>query len=338
MTPLFSPYHSLFVSGEAAAATESGMAGLMSAAATPSCVAVPTNATTPFRLPPPPPALANLPETSVWLEMGRLASLTDAVNLGQGFPDWSPPNFLVNAAEQPSDALDPLRHQYARPRGDLSLVETIAQQYSPRIFPPRLEQLGSAPAKKARTINPVSEVLVTVGASHALSLAISAIVGPGDEALLIEPAFDLYTGAVLVAGAKPVYVPLRMQPKPEIGDSDQFSCSSEFTLDMDELNAAISPRTRLLVLNSPHNPTGKVFSRDELTAIAKVVEKHPSLVVVSDEVYEHMTYNPELPHLSFASLSEDCFERSITMYVLFKLCTHLLILPSLAHLPPCHLC
>jgi kynurenine---oxoglutarate transaminase / cysteine-S-conjugate beta-lyase / glutamine---phenylpyruvate transaminase len=175
--------------------------------------------------------------------MTPLAGLTDSLNLGQGFPDWSPPSFLLratDAAGADAAAASPLLHQYAPSKGDPQLVRTIAAQYSPRLFP-----------SSARTIDPLSEVLVTVGASQALSLGISALCGPGDEAVLIEPAFDCYTGAVLVAGATPVYVPLRPR-----GGAPTRS-SADFTLDMRELADAITPRTRLLVLNTPHNPTGK---------------------------------------------------------------------------------
>jgi aspartate/methionine/tyrosine aminotransferase len=233
--------------------------------------------------------------------MTPLADLTGSLNLGQGFPDWSPPSFLLDAVDAPppgTPAAEPLLHQYSRSKGDPLLVRTIAEQYSPRLFP-------SAP----HAIDPLANVLVTVGASHALSLGIGALCGPGDEAVLIEPAFDCYTGAVLVAGATPVYVPLR--PRPGVATRT----SADFKLDVHELAAAMTPRTRLLVLNSPHNPTGKVFSRGELQAIARVLDDWPHVAVLSDEVYEHMTFNPELPHVSFASLSEDAFARTISMYV-----------------------
>lgn len=259
----------------------------------------------PFRLAAPPLALSKLPETSVWLEMTPLADLTRSLNLGQGFPDWSPPSFLLDAVDSPPQGIpsvQPMLHQYSRSKGDPQLVSVIADQYSPRLFPNR-----DPAASKSHAINPLSEVLVTVGASHALSLGIGALCGPGDEAVLIEPAFDCYSGAVLVAGATPVYVPLR--PRPD----RPTRISSDFKLDMRELAGAMSPRTRLLVLNSPHNPTGKVFSREEYQAIADILAEWPHVAVLSDEVYEHMTFNPELPHISFASLSQDCFERTVSM-------------------------
>jgi aspartate/methionine/tyrosine aminotransferase len=151
-------------------------------------------------------------------------------------------------------------------------------------------------------------VLVTAGASHALSLAISALAGPGDNVVLIEPAFDVYSGAVLSAGASPVYVPMKCRHPGLPAKS-----SADFVIDMDELAAAFDDRTRAIVLNSPHNPTGKVFSASEMQEIARIVKAHPHCVVISDEVYEHMTYNDQLPHIPFASLSPDMYDRTVSV-------------------------
>jgi kynurenine--oxoglutarate transaminase/cysteine-S-conjugate beta-lyase/glutamine--phenylpyruvate transaminase len=166
---------------------------------------------------------------------------------------------------------------------------------------PRSESLSVIDAK--------SEVLVTVGASHALSLAIAALSGPGDEVVLIEPAFDIYTGAVLTSGASPVYVPMKCR----LGRETPARTSADFIIDPDELAAAFSEKTRLLVLNSPHNPTGKVFSREELHEIARVVDSHPHCIVISDEVYEHLTFNDDLPHIPFVSISPTLYDRTVTV-------------------------
>lgn len=225
---------------------------------------------------------------SVWLEFSPLARLTSSINLGQGAPGWSPPSFLTDALEKA--ARSETHSQYSRSAGAPELVREIARIYAPKITPPSLQPL----------INPEKQVLVTVGASQALSLACTALLDPGDEALLIEPAFDIYTGAVRLAGAKPVSVPLR-------------PLDGSLHLDLNELSEALSSRTRLLILNSPHNPTGKVFSRNELRGIADVLdERAPSCVVLSDEVYEHLVFGRE--HVPFASVSRTAYQRTLSIY------------------------
>lgn len=128
--------------------------------------------------------------------------------------------------------------------------------------------------------------------------------------MLIEPAFDIYTGAVRMAGATPVYVPLRVHPRA----GDLHLSSKDLVVDMDELAACLSKSTRLLILNSPHNPTGKVFSRAEMLAIANILdERAPHCVVLSDEVYEHIVFST-CTHIPFASVSRSAFERTISVY------------------------
>lgn len=258
----------------------------MQASPTPAADVASSSTPKPFALPPPPPSVAALPTTSVWLETAPLSSLTSSINLGQGFPDWSPPSFLLS---KPSPTA--LNHQYARPAGDATLTTAIAAKYSPTL---------------SHALNSLSNILVTVGASHALALALSALAPPGAEVILLEPAFDLYTNAVLACGARPVYVPLRLRPP--------AASSKDIVLDVADLAAAFSEKTRVLVLNTPHNPTGKVFSRAELLAIERVLASWPHVVVISDEVYEHMTFDPALPHVPFASLSDDAFSRTVSIY------------------------
>jgi len=242
------------------------------------------------------PAVVNLPaepfvpaarlqgsdKPTVWGEFGALAVETGATNLGQGFPDWQPPDFVV---EEVQKALREGYHQYTRPAGHPQLVEVLAQRYS--------KHMG-------RTIDPMSEVATTVGASQALYMSLQALIDPGDEVVLLEPAFDLYYGQVRIAGGKAV--PVALQPD---------ESGLRYTLDPERLEAAITPRTKVLVLNSPHNPTGKTFSAAEMAQVAEVVRRHPRLLVISDEVYKYTVYSGE-PHQHFAALP-GMFERTLTV-------------------------
>ena len=228
--------------------------------------------------------LAGTGNPTVWSEFGELSvSLgPGAVNLGQGFPDWQPPAFVV---QQAFEALSEGQNQYTRPAGHPALVEVLAQRYS-RHF--------------GRSLDALSEVTVTVGASQALYLTLQALVNPGDEVLLLEPAFDLYYGQVKLTGAS--VVPVALAFDDGIG---------EWRLDAAALDAAVTPRTKLLIFNSPHNPTGKVFSRGEMEAIAAVVARHPHLLVISDEVYKYIVHSGG-EHIHFASLP-GMFERTVTL-------------------------
>jgi len=219
---------------------------------------------------------------TMWSEFGQLAVETGAVNLGQGFPDWQPPKFVVEAAHQ---ALRDGFHQYTRPAGHPPLVEVLAKRYS---------------AHLQRSIDPMTEVTVTVGASQALYVTLQALVNPGDDVVLLEPAFDLYYGQIRLAGGRAVPVPLAVDEE-----------AHRWSLDVSKLEAAITPRTKLLVLNSPHNPTGKTFNDDEMQAIAAIVRKHPNLLVISDEVYKYTVYGDE-PHVHFAAL-DGMFDRTVTL-------------------------
>ena len=249
---------------------------------------------------------------TVWSEFGELASsMPDAVNLGQGFPDWQPPAFVL---EQAQEALATGFNQYTRPAGHPPLVEVLARRYS--------KHLG-------REIDPATEVAVTVGASQALYLTLQALVDPGDEVILLEPAFDLYYGQVKLAGGTAVPVPLKLGASDPTADPTADSTGgglnstgggSEhvvagrgevFSLDIEALEASITPKSKVLVLNSPHNPTGKAFTSGEMEAIADVVRRHPQLLVISDEVYKYIVHSGE-PHVHFASFP-GMFERTVTL-------------------------
>ena len=218
---------------------------------------------------------------TVWSEFGALAAeLPDAVNLGQGFPDWVPPEFVVEAAQA---ALRDGFHQYTRPAGHPALAQVLARRYSRHLH---------------RDVAPMEEVAVTVGASQALYLTLQALLNPGEEVLLLEPAFDLYYGQIRLAGGVAVPVPLSVD-------------GAVWSLDIAALEASVTERTKLLVLNSPHNPTGKTFSADEMEAIAALVRRHPNLRVISDEVYKYTVYAGE-PHTHFAALP-GMFDRTVTL-------------------------
>ncbi len=221
---------------------------------------------------------------TVFAEFTALANATGAVNLGQGFPNFPAPDFVKEAA-QAAIAAD--LNQYARSAGHPRLVNALAQVYSP-LF--------------GRTLDPMQEIVVTVGATEGIFATVQALVNPGDEVILIEPFYDSYPASVLMAGGTPVYVPLR-------GPVGSRSAAA-WVLDIDELAAAITPRTKLILLNTPLNPLGKVYSRTELAAIATLVQAH-NLTVLSDEVYEWMVY-PPAEHVRIATLP-GMWERTVTL-------------------------
>jgi N-succinyldiaminopimelate aminotransferase len=209
--------------------------------------------------------------TTIFAEMTALAQQTGAVNLGQGFPDTDGPNAML---EQAVDAI----------RGGLN-------QYPPGPGLPPLRQAISA-HRKARydlAYDPDTEVLVTVGATEAISAAILALCEVGDEVVVLEPYYDSYAAAIALAGAVRKPVPLRPEAP-----------GGRFTFDPDELRDAVTPRTRLILLNSPHNPTGTALTTDELKHVADLAIER-DLIVVTDEVYEHLTYDG-IRHVPIATL------------------------------------
>eukprot|EP01112_Ceratiomyxa_fruticulosa_P021078 TRINITY_DN7335_c0_g1_i1.p1 TRINITY_DN7335_c0_g1~~TRINITY_DN7335_c0_g1_i1.p1 ORF type:complete len:485 (-),score=96.92 TRINITY_DN7335_c0_g1_i1:157-1449(-) len=227
---------------------------------------------------------------TVWHEFSPLAVKHNAINLGQGFPDWDGPDFVLKAAHE---AVDSNLNQYTRSGGHPRLVNAISKLYSP-LF--------------GRTINPMEEVVTTVGASQGIFASVLSFISPGDEVILIEPFFDIYMGSVVMSGAVPKYIALR--PKNPIVPGEPQS-STEWVLDLDELKSLITHKTRLLIINTPHNPTGKVFTQKELEDIAEIVRPYPHLVVLSDEVYEWMTYDDAV-HFRFATIP-GMWERTLTL-------------------------
>ena len=216
--------------------------------------------------------------TTIFAEMSALALKTGAVNLGQGFPDTDGPSVVAEAA------IEAIRTG----RGN---------QYPPG---PGIPELRHAIAKHQHDfygldVDPDAGVLVTAGATEALTAAMLAILDEGDECILFEPFYDSYPAAVAMAGATRVPVTLR---------------APNFAVDPDELRAAITQRTKMIVVNSPHNPTGTVFDNATLQAIADLAIEH-DLLVLSDEAYEHLTYDSVI-HTPIATLP-GMFERTITV-------------------------
>ncbi len=198
--------------------------------------------------------------------MSELASVTDSVNLGQGFPDTDGPVELIDVAVA---ALRSGQNQYPPSAGIAELRCAIAQHQR---------------SWYGLDYSPEREVLVTTGATEAIAAVLLALCEPGDEVAMFEPTYDSYAACAAMAGATVNLVRLH---------------APDWTFDPDELVAAITPRTKILLLNSPHNPTGKVFSAAELTVIADVCTTH-NLLAVTDEVYEHLVFDGE--HVPLAAL------------------------------------
>lgn len=245
---------------------------------------------------------------TVWTEFGRLADKYNPVNLGQGFPDWSPPKFAVDSMVEVVLDSSQSPHQYTRPAGHPNLVKQLARRYSVHM---------------KKNINAMDEVAVTVGASQALYLSLQSLVKPGDEVVLFEPFFDLYVNQVRLAGGTPVFVPLRFEAYHTEMNDGKVS-GGDWKLDRNELMKVVSPRTKAIILNSPHNPTGKIFSRSEMEYIAESLYlAGPDCVVLSDEVYKYIIHAPPkeeenlnshlcVGHIHFASLP-GMWDRTITI-------------------------
>lgn len=222
--------------------------------------------------------------TTIFTEINELAAHHRAVNLGQGRPDFDGPSEVIDAA------IAALRqgartNQYAPGAGALSLRQAIAT-HADRFY--------------NLTLDPNVGVMVTPGATEAVFVSIMGVVNPGDEVIVIEPYFDSYVPNIEWAGAKPVFVPLH---------------PPNWTLDPDELRKAFTPRTRAILMNSPQNPTGRVFTYEEQQMIAELCIEH-DVVCISDEVYEHLTFD-QAQHIPMAKMP-GMFERTLTVSSLGK--------------------
>jgi aspartate/methionine/tyrosine aminotransferase len=214
---------------------------------------------------------------TVFAKYTRLAKEHNAVNLGQGFPDFPPPQFV----------LDALQH-----------AVTDYQQYAPLPGMPQLNQAVAHKMSKSLgvALEPTQNIQITVGATEALFATMQALLNPGDEVILFEPFYDAYPADVIMAGGVPKYVPLQAQ------------ADGTWHFDKDELKRACTSKTKAVLVNTPHNPTGKVFSKEELEHIIHLAHEH-NFLIISDEVYEHIAFTP---HLSIASLPGG-FERTLTI-------------------------
>jgi N-succinyldiaminopimelate aminotransferase len=215
--------------------------------------------------------------TTIFSEMTRLAVEHNAVNLAQGFPDFDGPAELI---EEVCAAMRRGENQYARSMGHPALVQALAR---------RQQLLYGMP------YDPMREIAVTSGATEAIAAAMMGLLRAGDEVILFEPFYDSYQACVALAGAVPRHVTLRFP---------------DFAIDAAEVEALVTPATRAIMINSPHNPSGRVFSRAELEAVAAIARKH-DLWVISDEVYEHLCYDGHR-HIPIASL-EGMRERTLTI-------------------------
>jgi methionine aminotransferase len=194
---------------------------------------------------------------SIFAVMTRLANEHGAINLSQGFPDFDcSPDLIDTVARYMREG----HNQYAPMPGVLALREALSA---------KIEQLYG------RRYDPLTELTITTGATEGLFAAITAFVHPGDEVLLFQPAYDSYTPAVVLSGGTPRYVTLRYP---------------DYRIDWDEVRRAVSARTRVIVLNTPHNPTGMVWTRDDMAGLRGVLQGTDA-IVISDEVYEHIIFD-----------------------------------------------
>ena len=220
--------------------------------------------------------------TTIFADINALAAKHGAVNLGQGAPDFDgPPEVLAAAVTAINSAIN----QYAPGIGMAPVRQAIAQ-HAQRFYQQQL--------------NPDTDVLVTSGATEAMFAAILGLTDAGDEVIVFEPVYDTYVPNLVMAGVTPQYVPLR---------------GENWSFDPDELARAFNARTKAIVVNTPHNPTGKVFSRDELGLIAELCQKH-DIIGITDEVYEHIVYD-DASHVRLATLP-GMAERTLTISSLGK--------------------
>ncbi len=205
--------------------------------------------------------------TTIFGEMSALALATNSVNLGQGFPDTDGPREVLDAA--------------------IAAINSGQNQYPPAIGVPMLRDAIVEHQRRfyGLEFDATTEVLVTAGSSEGLASALLALLDAGDEVITFEPMFDIYQACIAMAGGQVKAVTLH---------------PPTFGVDIDEVRAAVTPRTKLILLNSPHNPTGKVFNRAELQAIADIAIEH-DLIVVTDEVYEHLTFDG-IEHIPLSTL------------------------------------
>ena len=201
--------------------------------------------------------------TSIFSVMSQLANEHGAINLSQGFPNFPEDERLLQISER---IIRENIHQYTPMVGLPSLLEKIANQ--------TLKQYG-------RKVNIATELLITAGATQGVFTAINTFVNHSDEVLILDPSYDSYEPSVLVAGGKPVRV----------------SLNDDYTPNFNRIENAISAKTKMIVINNPHNPTGRIWTDSDFESLETILEKHPQILILGDEVYEYITFSQ--PHISF---------------------------------------
>ncbi|GJN88082.1 hypothetical protein Rhopal_001038-T1 [Rhodotorula paludigena] len=227
----------------------------------------------------------------VWSVFSPLAGHVpqDSLNLGQGFMNWAPPKFIQDAH---TDALQNVAaNHYQLPRGNVRLRKALSKYLS---------------SSFKRELDPNTEIQITAGANEGMYAFATAFIRPGDEVIIFEPFFDQYVPQITFNGGVPVFVPIRAPA----GAEQHNVPASEWKVDLDELRSAITPRTKMIWTNSPHNPVGKVFSEDELRAIGRIAEEH-DLMILADEVYDCLTFDHK-EHVRIAAL-DDFWKRTVTV-------------------------
>ncbi|KAI0729365.1 PLP-dependent transferase [Fomitopsis betulina] len=223
----------------------------------------------------------------VWSIFNAVNLPADCINLGQGYMNFPPPQWVKDAAEE-ALATTPANH-YSHPKGRIRLREAIKKVYSPLFN---------------RELDVENEILVTSGANEGQYSVFTAFLEPGDEVIMFEPFFDQYLPSVAFNGGVPVYVPLHPDMSADKPTADDWK------IDFAELERAITSRTKMIIINTPHNPVGKVFTREELEKIAALAEQH-NLLVMSDEVYDFLVFDNK-EHVRIATLP-GMWDRTVTV-------------------------
>lgn len=232
-----------------------------------------------------PSVISKLPEvgTTIFTVMSSLAKEYNAVNLGQGFPDFAMHEALIAKV---NEAMLNGYNQYTHMNGYIPLREVLA------------EKIGNL---YGASINPDTEITVTPGGTYAIYTALTSILQPGDEVIIFQPGYDSYIPNVVINGATPVLIPLHYP---------------DYTIDWEAVRNAVSSRTRMIMLNSPHNPTGAILREDDIAALRTIV-KGTDILILSDEVYEHVIFDA-LPHHSMLRYP-DLLERSFVCFSFGKI-------------------
>ncbi|KAH8337280.1 kynurenine aminotransferase [Drosophila kikkawai] len=228
---------------------------------------------------------------SVWNEYIALAMQYKPLNLGQGFPDDAAPEYVTHSLADIAKDENPLLHQYTRGYGHVRLVQALSKLYSGLV---------------SKELNPLTDILITSGAYEALYSTIMGHVDVGDEVIIIEPFFDCYEPMVKMAGGVPRFIPLKLRKTEGEGPIS----SADWVLDDAEFEGLFNSKTKMIILNTPHNPIGKVFNRKELERIAELCRKW-NVLCVSDEVYEWLVFDGA-EHIRICTLP-GMWDRTITL-------------------------